>query len=278
MKLAISNIGWGAEKDSSVYSLMRDYGVTGLEIAPTRIFPEAPYDKLEAASAWAIGLKKRYGFVIPSMQSIWYGRQEKLFGAEDERQILLAYTQKAINFAAAIGCGNLVFGCPRNRVIPDNVDSQIGVHFFREAGNYAAEKGTVIGMEANPPIYGTNYINDTATALKLVEEVGSPGFRLNLDVGTMIANQETTSILIGKVRYINHVHVSEPGLKPIERRTFHRELITALEAEHYQGFVSIEMGKMEDIDQIGHFMRYMKEILEETEGSSSSPNQRDKKW
>lgn len=278
MKLAISNIGWGAEKDSSVYSLMRDYGFTGLEIAPTRIFPEAPYDKIEAASAWAIGLKKQYGFVIPSMQSIWYGRQEKLFGAEDERQILLAYTQKAINFAAAIGCGNLVFGCPKNRVIPDDVDSQIGVHFFREAGNYAAEKGTVIGMEANPPIYGTNYINDTATALKLVEEVGSLGFRLNLDVGTMIANQETTSILIGKVRYINHVHVSEPGLKPIERRTFHRELITALKAEHYQGFVSIEMGKMEDIDQIGHFMRYMKEILEETEGSSSSPNQRDKKW
>lgn len=273
MELSISNIAWNVDKNESIYSLMKEYGFTGLEIAPTKIFPETPYDNLEAASAWAMDLKKQYGFVIPSMQSIWYGRHEKLFGTEDERQILLTYTKKAIDFAAAIDCRNLVFGCPRNRMIPDNVNSQIGVLFFRAIGNYAAERGTVIGIEANPPIYDTNYINDTATALELVEEVDSPGFRLNLDIGTMLANQEAVSILVKKVRYINHVHVSEPGLKPIEHRVFHRELIAALKAEHYQGFISIEMGKMNDITQIGHCMRYMEEILEETEGSFGRHNQ-----
>ena len=49
MKLSISNIGWTVEQDSQVYELMKKYGFTGLEIAPTRIFPEAPYEKLNEA-------------------------------------------------------------------------------------------------------------------------------------------------------------------------------------------------------------------------------------
>lgn len=106
MKLSISNIGWDAEQDEAVYRLMGAYGFSGLEIAPTRIFPEAPYSQREAAKRWSENLKAQYGFGVSSMQSIWYGRQEKLFGNEEERQVLLAYTKEAIDFAAAVGCGN----------------------------------------------------------------------------------------------------------------------------------------------------------------------------
>ncbi len=257
MKLSISNIGWDAENDNSVYSLMREYGFSGLEIAPTRIFPDSPYDKTEEAHAWAEELKSRYGFLIPSMQSIWFGRQEKLFGTEGEREILIDYTKKAIDFAAAIHCKNLVFGCPKNRVIPDNADWQLGVSFFKLLGDYAAERGTVIGMEANPVIYNTNYINDTASALKLIEEVASPGFLLNLDVGTMIQNSESVDLLQGRVRYVNHVHISEPGLKPIQRRRLHKKLRDILRAENYQGFISIEMGKTDDLNILGNTMKYV---------------------
>ena len=41
-------------------------------------------------------LKKNEGFIVPSMQSIWFGRQEKVFGTAEERQILVDYTKKAI--------------------------------------------------------------------------------------------------------------------------------------------------------------------------------------
>jgi len=58
MRFAISNIGWEAKQDEIVYSLM-----------------------------------KKYGFKVPSMQSIWYGRQEMIFGTQEERQILLEYTK-----------------------------------------------------------------------------------------------------------------------------------------------------------------------------------------
>lgn len=257
MKLSISNIGWKENDDNAVYQLMKKYGYSGLEIAPTRIFPVSPYDKLEEAIDWANGLNKEYGFSISSMQSIWYGRQEKIFGTDEERQVLLDYTKKAIDFAHAIGCKNLVFGCPRNRVLSDDGNWSVAIEFFRELGEYALSKDTVIGMEANPPIYNTNFINDTEAALDLIRLVNSAGFKLNLDVGTMIYNGESTSELIRNVQYINHVHISEPNLKPVEERELHIELKKVLLSEGYQGYVSIEMGKVDDLVILDEKLKYV---------------------
>ena len=261
MKLSISNIGWSAEQDSQIYELMKQYGYTGLEIAPTRIFPEAPYDKLEEAEEWARRMDDEYGFTIASMQSIWFGRQEKLFGTEEERRILMKYTKKAIDFAAVIKSGNLVFGCPRNRVKPEGADEQVAIAFFKELGDYAADMGTTIGMEANPQIYNTNYINDTNSALELIKKVDSKGFRLNLDLGTVIQNDEQIDELIGRVHLINNVHISEPGLKPIQERKLHRELMQLLYEEKYQGFISIEMGKQDDTASVENALKYVRDIF-----------------
>ena len=261
MKLSISNIGWAEENDVAVYTMMKNYGFTGLEIAPTRIFPEQPYSNLEQARIWADKLKSENGFLVPSMQSIWYGRTEKLFGTDEESAVLVDYTKKAIDFAEAVGCKNLVFGCPRNRNIPNGADENIAIRFFKEIGDYAAEHGTVVGMEANPPIYNTNYINDTLSALELIEKVDSEGFKLNLDVGTMVENGEAVAILKGRESLINHVHVSEPGLKPIEERQIHCDLCDLLKDCNYKGFVSIEVGKQEKIEDLEKMMKNVKEIF-----------------
>lgn len=261
MKLSVSNIGWKAVNDSKVYGLMKKYGYSGLEIAPTRIFPQSPYAQLQAAKVWADQLKEKDGFTVPSMQSIWYGRQEKIFGSDEERQILSDYTKSAIDFAEVIGCKNLVFGCPRNRNLPYGADASSAIAFFKEIGDYAAAHHTVIGMEANPPIYNTNYVNDTKAALELIEKVDSDGFKLNLDVGTMIQNGETLGELTDKVNNISHVHISEPGLKLIAQRELHKQLMTLLTEESYQGFVSIEMGKREDISEIEQTLHYVKGIF-----------------
>lgn len=261
MKLSISNIAWEEKNDVQVYTWMKQYGFTGLEIAPTRIFQESPYEKLTQAKEWSKKLWEEYGFVISSMQSIWYGKNERLFGAAEERRTLLDYTKYAVDFAEAIGCRNLVFGCPRNRAVPDGGNAETADTFFKELGDYAGKHGTAIGMEANPPIYNTNYINDTLSALELIHRVDSQGFRLNLDVGTMIQNGEKAEELVGNVKLINHVHISEPGLKTIENRELHRELCRILKEEGYDGFISIEMGKKEDISFIEDVMKYVQEIF-----------------
>lgn len=261
MKLSISNIAWAAEQDEAVYSLMQKYGFGGLEIAPTRIFPDAPYENIAEAKQWCKDLQEDYGFVVLSMQSIWFGRSERVFGSDEERKALIEYTKKAIDFAAAIGCGNLVFGCPKNRIKPENADNAAAIEFFRQIGEYAAQKGTVVAMEANPTIYGTNYINTTQEAFALIDEVASANFKLNLDVGTMIYNQEAVSGLAGKAEYINHVHISEPNLVLIEKRKLHQELADWLREVKYEGFVSVEMGRQDNLTDIENVLCYVKEIF-----------------
>ncbi len=117
-------------------------------------------------------------------------------------------------------------------------------------------------MEANPAIYNTNYINSTSEALDLIRAVGSRGFLLNLDVGTMIQNEEDPAGLEGNVNLINHVHISEPGLKPIEQREIHQDLKRILTDGSYEGFVSIEMGKVEELSVIEEAMRYVRSVFQ----------------
>mgnify|MGYP002529064240 FL=1 len=261
MNFSISNIGWTAENDELVYSIMAESSFAGLEIAPTRIFPENPYDDLGRAEEWSKALKSAQKLTVSSMQSIWYGRSERIFGSEEERSALVSYTKKAIDFAEIIGCGNLVFGCPRNRSMPDDGDIEIAVSFFKELADYAYAHNTVIAMEANPPIYNTNFINTTGEAIELIERVDSKGFLLNLDLGTMVENSESVDVLKDKGHLINHVHVSEPGLKSIEQREIHKHLAAYLRDLGYKRYVSIEVGKQENVNMLAEMMNYVKEIF-----------------
>lgn len=272
MKLAVSNIAWTAQEDEKVYAIMRKYGYEGLEIAPTRFFETNPYENLDAVRRWREAFAREEGFAIPSMQSVWFGRTEKLFADEAQRQTLLAYTKKAVDFAEAVCCANLVFGSPKNRAIPDASDWELwqqGIRFFRAAGDYALSKKTAVGMEANPAIYNTNYINTTQEALDLIKQVGSGGFLLNLDTGTMIENREPVEVLEGNAGLIHHVHISEPFLKPVgmnaDRRQFHGELAAFLRENGYQGYVSVEMGKAGDepgrLSVIDEILAYGREMF-----------------
>lgn len=263
MKLAISNIAWDASEDYEVYKLMEKYGFSGLEIAPTRLIGDRPYERLNEAEKLAGELKVLYNFEICSMQSILYGRTENIFKSRESRKSIMHYLIKAIDFAAAVSCKNMVFGCPKNRYMTEEGDYEVGVGFFKELAEYALKKGTVISIEANPSMYGTNFINYTREAVKIVKDVNSKGFKVNLDFGTIIANGESVDEIADHVDYINHVHISEPGLIPICQRREHGELALLLREKSYKGFVSIEMKKEEKDfpDNIEKTMNYIAETF-----------------
>ena len=260
MKLAISDIAWDKTKDEMMYQIIHDMGYESLEIAPTRIFPENPYDKINEAIQWSGDLKEKYDISVCSMQSIWYGRNEMIFGNQKERRFLVEYTKKAVDFAEAIGAKNLVFGCPRNRVINTRNDVNIAIDFFSQISEYAFEHGTVISLEANPPIYNTNFINTTVEAITFIKNINHPGLRLNLDMGTMIYNNESVDIIMDDMNLVSHIHISEPNLKPIIYNEMCKTIINKAKANHYDGYISIEMGSGNSILDIEKIMITLKTI------------------
>jgi sugar phosphate isomerase/epimerase len=264
MKLSISNIAWGLEDDLDMYLFLQSNGFDGLEIAPTRIFPENPYHNLADAQQWSNDLANNYNLVVPSMQSIWYGHSELVFGTKEDRNILIDYTKKAVLFAEAIGCRNLVFGNPRNRDTDDVVgNSKIAIDFFKEIGDFAYEHNCCIALEPNPTIYNTRFMNLTEEAVAMAYKTNSKGIKVNVDLGAMIYNNEDINYLKEIAEYVNHIHISEPGLKKIEERhDLHSQLLKICKEYYSDKFVSIEMGKQE-IDKIKATIRYIKKVISE---------------
>lgn len=282
MKLAVSNIAWSPEEDNGMYEFLSDLRFA-LEIAPTRIIPwddsttlgrmAGPYDRIRDAANWAKNLYDKYGIHVVSMQSILNGVKANMYGKQEERRFLIDYMKSAIDFAAAVKCRNLVFGCPLNRRIPDDFPledaGKVAIDFFSEIAMYAAQQGTCVAIEANPTIYNTNFINYTSQAFDLVHciarEVGrnaSKAFKVNLDMGTILTNGENIYELLTEdnIALINHVHFSEPNLRTLRQRPEHFEVIRLLEEAGYDRYVSLEMRMPERPEELLDAIDYLKTL------------------
>ncbi len=253
MKLAISNIGFDIKHTHKVYELLNKYNYKGVEIAPSIFVGENPYEKIDIAMKTAQELKNDYNLTIPSMQSIWFMQNGNIFN-EDDKLNLIEYTKKAIDFAKSISCKNLVFGCPKNRVMPSGKSEEDAISFFEVIAQYASENNTAIALEANPEIYGTNFCNTSMQAFNFIEKVKH--LKMNYDFSTFLYNNESFQTLSDNFDKVNHVHISEVSLVPIDnsidRRKMHRELAEILKQKKYDKFVSIEMKacEIEKIEKI----------------------------
>ena len=98
-------------------------------------------------------------------------------------------------------------------------------------------------LEANPKLYGCEYINSTMEAISLIRKINKPYFKLNLDLGTIIENKENISEIISRnFNLIKHVQISTPYLRGISRyKSKIKKLIYYLYKFKYKGHVSIEM-------------------------------------
>lgn len=56
--------------------------------------------------------------------------------------------------------------------------------------------------------------------------------------------------------------ISEPRLKRIKRREIHEELYDILKIEGYQGFISIEMEKTDNMLEVEEVLQYVNSIFE----------------
>jgi D-psicose/D-tagatose/L-ribulose 3-epimerase len=245
VNLAMSAIAWEPPDDDEAARILRDHGFTGVELAPTKIFarPDAATDAEVAAcrDAW-----QRRGLRIVALQALLFGRPElTVFG--DSRQRTLEYLSGIIRLAGRLGAGALVFGSPRNRsrgALGAADAWRSAVEFFRVLGAAAAEAGTCFCIEPNPPRYGADFVTTSAEALRLVEEVASPGFGLHLDAAcALLAGEDFPARLRESAHALRHVHLSEPDLAPVQKggTVDLHAVASALRDSGYSGWVSVEM-------------------------------------
>ena len=270
MTIAISNIAWN-EPDESVSRVMREFGVAGVEIAPTKVWP-APLEATESEVRAYRDSWDRRGIRIVALQSLLFGRLDlTLFQSGQARAKMFEYLAGVIRLGSRLGASVCVFGSPKNRLAgtlnPDELE-EIAVPFFRDVGQVAAENGLTFCLEPNPTIYGCDYITNSQEGLELARKVNSPGFGLHLDAAAMTASQETVPAALSRVGLaLKHFHASEIHLAPIGAGTVnHNEFAAALRQIHYTGWVSIEMRSVagsDDISRIRDSLRLVSAIYGE---------------
>ncbi len=252
MKLAVSNIAWDAQDKDRAYALLRDQGVTGLEIAPGLLLPDQ-VDPLKADMSACVQAKdhaSRFGLQLVSMQSLLFGApQAQLFGDSHGQEIFRSTMTEAIELASRLGIPNLVLGSPKQRGIPEGMKLDVARKIWRKnlraIGDVARSRGVVVALEPNPAPYGTNFMNTLVDTVAVIKDVDHPAILLNLDLGATIMTGEISKIddlLDGAFGLVHHVHVSAPYLEEITpHATEVGVFLDALGERGWQNWISIEM-------------------------------------
>jgi len=127
---------------------------------------------------------------------------------------------------------------------PEEFSDEV-IERMRKKAEYAAEKGKTLIMENERWLYG----NVGDRCLKILETVDLPSLRLAFDPQNFLAEGEIpfTQNFDKLAKYIAHVHIKDGKLNEPDTFVYAgtgdgqlRELLQALNARNYEGFLSLE--------------------------------------
>ena len=247
MKLSICNELFEAWPLEKVFSYVSRLGYHGVEIAPFTLTEDVrslgPRERRRLRE-----LAESHGLEIVGLHWLLV-KPEGLHILGPSRETInatLEYMRALIDFSADLGGKVLVFGSPRQRNVPPGMSREEAwrraLDFFSNVAEYAEERGQIVAIE---PLarHLTNFINTVDEAVKLVEEVGSPGLRLILDVYSMTDEGRPYGEIIRRGgRYLVHFHANDTNkLGPGFGDADYIEILNALREVGYRGFLSVEV-------------------------------------
>jgi sugar phosphate isomerase/epimerase len=165
---------------------------------------------------------------------------------EEVRERTASYLISLVDFCADLGGKVMVIGSPRQRDLMEGVSYSDGWRFaeevFRKAVKAAEDRGVILCLE---PLHRsiTNFITTASEAVRMIDAIGSPSFKLILDVYSMGGEEMPRDELIRTYsRYLAHVHINddnkrEPGSGSVD----FGPIMRALSEIGYEGYVSVEV-------------------------------------
>ncbi len=236
--------GWNLEK---TFDFIAKLGYEGLEIAPFTLADDVR--KIAKSDREHIReLSESYGVAVAGIHWILVTPPGLHITHPDPsvRRKTKEYMMELIRFNADIGGKIIVFGSPKQRNVLPGVSKEKAWKYareiFQDCSRFAEDYGVVICIE---PLarHLTNFINTAEEAIRLIEEVAHPNFRLILDVYSMCDEGKPIDEIIRSSReYLAHFHANDdnklgPGFGGVD----YYSIAKALKEIGYQGYVSVEV-------------------------------------
>lgn len=246
IKFSISNLAWQIVDETDAIKVLEDSVFNGVEISILKYFDEIEKlnknQVIELREYWKSKNKE-----ITSLQSLLFNKPEfNIFDMTSETKII-NYLNCIYEIAVILEVKPMVFGSPKNRIkgVMTNEDALcVAVDFFKKLTSHWSPVGPFLALEANPPLYGCDFVINNTEAVKLVELVGNSQFRWHLDYGCAKLSGEDPVSIVKNWRVLpSHVHLSEKNLGPLVKEKFdgYVSFLTELEKRDYNGIVTLEM-------------------------------------
>lgn len=252
MKFGICNEIFQNWKLDDAMAFAKKAGYDAIEIAPFTLakyvtdIPAAERQRIrDAAAATGIAISGIH-WVLVQAEGMYLNHPDAAV-----RQHTARYFCELVNFCADIGGRYIVVGSPKQRNVMEGVSHaqawEWATDVFRDAVKRAEQRGVTICFEPLAPVE-TNFINTAAEGIRFVRQLGSPHFKIILDVKAMSSEPTPVPQIIreskGEFAYFhaNDVNLKGPGFGEVD----FKPIAAALKEVGYDGYVSVEVFKFEE--------------------------------
>jgi len=244
MKFSCSNIAWTTEQEHISLGILKKYNITGIEVAPTIVWPNWENATVDNAILYKKTLSDQ-GFEIPAMQAIMFGKNVTSIFDKNEQKKILSHLAMVSDLAGALGAKSVVFGSPKLRNTNLSIDNAINevLPFFNKIAGYFNNNGSCFCIEPCGEIYGSNFITSAHQAAILSKEVNHSGFGIHIDSAALYEAEEIIDDVWDDIKNdVKHYHISEPNLNNFHNSNIpHLHNLNWLQEHDYQGWCSVEM-------------------------------------
>ena len=251
---AVSNIALSAFEHGAELDRLGEFGISGLEVAPSRIWRHTWHGLATADVQRYRQRVEAAGLRVVGLHSLFFDHPElglfKEPGGRAQTQDFLVHLSA---LCRDLGGRTLIYGGGRRRgaVAPGAAFTET-VDFFGELCRRLEGHGTCFCLEPLGP-EETDFIHSAFDALTVVEAVDHPALRMQLDAKALVANHEATEAPFrAAAPHLVHFHANEPGLAVLgtSGTVDHGAFGRFLREIDYQGFVSIEQRLLNEGDPL----------------------------
>lgn len=247
MKLSISNIIWekGKDKFESFIKEIKENDIHNIELSLNSIFEE-PTKMSKQNLRWLKNLFQSYDISISALHSLTYTRPDlELFNDPSKREELIEYMKFYFDIAQELNTKNLVYGSAKTRDLYNYSKTEadnIFIDFLYRIDEMSP--GINFNIEPLSQTY-CNYLNTYHDGVEILENKKFKNIFIQLDIRSVIENDENIESIFNKHQYIKHVHIGEPNMTmPTNHHVAtHQSINKKLLAMDYENFLSIEVLK-----------------------------------